>query len=78
MGRGERELPRQNDFIVHAIEFYMLQSPAFVKSLWYNAFLQAAEVRRVVQSYVDSVGVLLDEWEEERGRAVFRGFSCSS
>jgi len=56
----------------------MLQSPAFIETLWYDTFLEAAKVGRVVQSYINPFVEFFDEWEEEGSCARFGGFSCSS
>lgn len=69
---------REDDLVVRAIEFNMLESPALVETLWDKPFFEAPKVGGVVHPHVDSVGEVLDEGEEEGGCAVEGGFTGSA
>ena len=60
----EKVVPGENQVIVHAVEFDVLQSPPFIKPLWHNAFLYPSEVGCMIHPHINSIGKLFNERNE--------------
>jgi hypothetical protein len=56
--------PGENNLVIHTIEFYMLQSPAFIETLWDETFLDTPEIGSMIHANVNPITKLFNEGKQ--------------